>query len=99
MMLADKITAPEADQMGMIYKSIPDADFLATAQKTAQKLAALPTVALANTKKALNQSYYNTVEEQLTLESKLQIESASTEDYAEGVASFMEKRKPVFKGK
>ncbi|WP_405369633.1 enoyl-CoA hydratase-related protein [Nonlabens sp. Asnod2-A12] len=99
MMLADKITAPEADQMGMIYKAVPDADFLATAQKTAQKLAALPTVALANTKKALNQSFYNTVEEQLTLESKLQIESASTEDYAEGVASFMEKRKPVFKGK
>jgi 2-(1,2-epoxy-1,2-dihydrophenyl)acetyl-CoA isomerase len=99
MMLADKITAPEAEQMGMIYKAVPDTDFLATAQKTAQKLAALPTVALANTKKALNQSFYNTVEEQLTLESKLQIESASTEDYAEGVASFMEKRKPVFKGK
>ncbi|MGJ8685705.1 MAG: enoyl-CoA hydratase-related protein [Nonlabens sp.] len=99
MMLADKITAAEADQMGMIYKAVPDEDFLATAQKTAQKLADLPTVALANTKKALNQSFYNTVEEQLALESKLQIESAATEDYAEGVASFMEKRKPNFKGK
>jgi 2-(1,2-epoxy-1,2-dihydrophenyl)acetyl-CoA isomerase len=99
MMLADKISATEADQMGMIYKAVPDADFLGIAQKTAQKLAALPTVALANTKKALNQSFYNTVEEQLALESKLQIESAATEDYAEGVASFMEKRKPVFKGK
>jgi len=99
MMLADKITAPEADQMGMIYKAVPDNEFHAVAKATSQKLAALPTVALANTKKALNQSYYNTVEEQLALESKLQIESAATEDYAEGVAAFMEKRKPVFKGK
>ena len=99
MMLADKITAQEADQMGMIYKVVKDEDFLDFAKATSQKLAALPTVALANTKKALNQSYNNTVEEQLALESKLQIESASTEDYAEGVASFMEKRKPVFKGK
>jgi len=99
MMLADKITAQEADQMGMIYKVVKDEDFLDFTKATSQKLAALPTVALANTKKALNQSYNNTVEEQLALESKLQIESASTEDYAEGVASFMEKRKPVFKGK
>lgn len=99
MMLADKITATEADQMGMIYKVVKDEDFLDFAKATSQKLAALPTVALANTKKALNQSYNNTVEEQLALESKLQIESASTDDYAEGVASFMEKRKPIFKGK
>jgi 2-(1,2-epoxy-1,2-dihydrophenyl)acetyl-CoA isomerase len=99
MMLADKISATEADQMGMIYKVVKDDEFFAFAKATSQKLADLPTVALANTKKALNQSFSNTVEEQLALESKLQIESASTEDYAEGVASFMEKRKPVFKGK
>jgi 2-(1,2-epoxy-1,2-dihydrophenyl)acetyl-CoA isomerase len=41
----------------------------------------------------------NNLEQQLILESKLQIESASTEDYAEGVAAFVEKRKPLFKGK
>lgn len=99
MMLADKITATEAEQMGMIYKVVNDDEFHDFAKATAQKLAALPTVALANTKKALNQSYYNTVEQQLALESKLQIESAATADYAEGVASFIEKRKPVFKGK
>ncbi len=99
MMLADKITATQADSMGMIYKAVADESFMETAQQTAQTLAALPTVALANTKKALNQSFYNTVEQQLVLESKLQIESASTEDYAEGVAAFMEKRKPVFRGK
>lgn len=99
MMLADKITATQADQMGMIYKVVPDDTFIEIAQQIARKLAALPTVALANTKKALNQSFYNTVEQQLALESKLQIESAATADYAEGVAAFIEKRTPVFKGK
>ncbi|MDP5101360.1 MAG: enoyl-CoA hydratase-related protein [Nonlabens sp.] len=99
MMLADKVTATQADSMGMIYKAVTDDSFMETAQQTAQTLAALPTVALANTKKALNQSFYNTVEQQLALESKLQIESAATDDYAEGVAAFMEKRKPEFRGK
>jgi 2-(1,2-epoxy-1,2-dihydrophenyl)acetyl-CoA isomerase len=99
MMLADKITATQADQMGMIYKVVPDDTFIEIAQQIARKLAALPTVALANTKKALNKSFYNTVEQQLALESKLQIESAATADYAEGVAAFIEKRTPVFKGK
>jgi 2-(1,2-epoxy-1,2-dihydrophenyl)acetyl-CoA isomerase len=99
MMLADKITATQADQMGMIYKVVPDDTFIEIAQQIARNLAALPTVALANTKKALNQSFYNTVEQQLALESKLQIESAATADYAEGVAAFIEKRTPVFKGK
>jgi len=99
MMLADKITATQADHMGMIYKAVPDDSFIETAQQTAHKLAALPTVALANTKKALNRSFYNTVEQQLALESELQIESAATADYAEGVAAFIEKRTPVFNGK
>ncbi|BAO55628.1 enoyl-CoA hydratase-related protein [Nonlabens marinus] len=99
MMLADKITAAEADQLGMIYKMVKDDEFLAFAKATTKKLAELPTIALANTKKALNESMTNNVEQQLKLESKLQIESASTADYEEGVAAFMEKRKPNFKGK
>ncbi len=98
MMLADKITADEADKLGMIYRSVEDSAFAKAVQETAQKLAALPTVALANTKHALNKSMTNTLEEQLRLESVLQIESASTADYKEGVAAFMEKRKPNFKG-
>jgi len=98
-MLADKITATEAESMGMIYKVVKDEEFLTFAKAKTQQLATLPTVALANTKKALNASYANSVEEQLALESKLQIESAQTADYAEGVAAFMEKRKPEFKGK
>ncbi|WP_167342412.1 enoyl-CoA hydratase-related protein [Nonlabens sp. SY33080] len=97
-MLADKITANEAVQMGMIYKAIKDDEFLAFAKAKTEKLANLPTIALANTKKAFNASYSNNVEQQLALESKLQIESAQTEDYKEGVAAFMEKRSPKFKG-
>jgi 2-(1,2-epoxy-1,2-dihydrophenyl)acetyl-CoA isomerase len=99
MMLADKISADEAEKMGMIYKSVADGDFKAEVAATVQKLAGLPTVALANTKHALNASMTNTLEQQLKLESVLQIESALTDDYQEGVAAFMEKRKPDFKGK
>jgi 2-(1,2-epoxy-1,2-dihydrophenyl)acetyl-CoA isomerase len=99
MMLADKISADEADKLGMIYKSVADADFEVIVKETAHKLANLPTVALANTKLALNKSMINTLDEQLKLESVLQIESASTADYEEGVAAFMEKRKPNFQGK
>lgn len=99
MMLADKITANEADQLGMIYKVVKDEEFLAFTKATTKKLAELPTIALANTKKALNASMTNDVERQLALESKLQIQSANTADYEEGVAAFMEKRKPNFKGK
>lgn len=98
-MLADKISAKEAEQMGMIYKSVSDDEFLAFAKAKTEQLAQMPTKALANTKKALNQSMTNSLEQQLELESKLQIESASTADYEEGVAAFMEKRKPVFSGK
>ncbi len=99
MMLADKITASEADAMGMIYRAVEDDELAVTAMAIAEKLANLPTTALANTKKALNQSMTNTVEEQLALESQLQIASAQTHDYQEGVAAFIEKRKPVFTGK
>ena len=98
-MLADKISAKEAEQMGMIYKCVSDDEFLTFAKAKTEKLAQMPTKALANTKKALNQSMTNNLEQQLVLESKLQIESASTADYEEGVAAFMEKRNPVFSGK
>ena len=98
-MLAEKISAKEAEQMGMIYKCVSDDEFLAFAKAKTEKLAQMPTKALANTKKALNQSMTNTLEQQLALESKLQIESANTADYQEGVTAFIEKRKPNFEGK
>ncbi|WP_417236674.1 enoyl-CoA hydratase-related protein [Bizionia paragorgiae] len=98
-MLGDKISAEEADKMGMIYKMIPLESFDEEVNKLALKLANMPTKALGLIKELFNSSMTNTLEQQLALESKLQIEAAQTEDYAEGVSAFIEKRKPEFKGK
>ncbi|MEL6275996.1 MAG: enoyl-CoA hydratase-related protein, partial [Bacteroidota bacterium] len=65
----------------------------------ATKLAGMPTKALGLIKKAFNASMSNTLEEQLALESDFQIEASETEDYQEGVAAFLEKRKPHYKGR
>lgn len=98
MMLGDKITAAKAEEIGMIYRSIPDADFQAEVMSLAAKLADMPTLGLAHTKCALNRSMQNDLSTQLTLEEQLQSRAGSTNDYKEGVAAFLEKRKPEFKG-
>ncbi|MEF3077741.1 enoyl-CoA hydratase-related protein [Winogradskyella poriferorum] len=98
-MLGDKVSADEAEKMGMIYKMLPLESFEEEVNKLALKLANMPTLALGKIKEAFNQSLTNNLEEQLALESKLQIEAAQTEDYEEGVSAFVEKRKPTFKGK
>jgi len=97
-MLGDKISAEEAEKMGMIYKSVLLDDFEDTINQLALKLANMPTKALGLIKELFNKSMTNTLEDQLALESKLQIEAAQSNDYAEGVAAFIEKRKPKFKG-
>ncbi|TJY37126.1 enoyl-CoA hydratase-related protein [Pontimicrobium aquaticum] len=98
-MLGNKISAEEAERLGMIYKFVPSEEFEETTHRIALKLANMPTKALGLIKKTFNQSLTNSLEEQLALESKHQIEAAGTEDYAEGVAAFIEKRTPNFKGK
>ncbi|WP_179344124.1 enoyl-CoA hydratase-related protein [Winogradskyella ursingii] len=97
-MLGDKISAEEAEKMGMIYKCVSTDEFEATINGLAQKLANMPTKALGMIKELFNKSMTNDLDAQLALESKLQIEAASSNDYAEGVAAFIEKRKPNFKG-
>lgn len=98
-MLGDKISAKEAEEMGLIYKMVKADDFEEFVERIASRLSKMPTKALALTKQAFNESLNNSLEEQLALESKLQIEASSTDDYHEGVTAFVEKRKPNFKGK
>ena len=98
MMLGDKVGAQEAFNLGMIYKFYPVALFEEEVKKLAETLAAMPTHALALTKKLLNRSMINNLQEQLALESDYQIDASSSADYLEGVAAFVEKRKPEFKG-
>lgn len=99
MMSGEKISAKEALDMGMIYRCFDDELFAGNAQILARTLAEMPTQALAITKKLLNQSFNNDFASQMKMETQCQGEAASTEDYTEGVKSFIEKRKPNFKGK
>ncbi|RZS99875.1 enoyl-CoA hydratase-related protein [Aquimarina brevivitae] len=99
MMLGDKVSATEAESLGMLYKVFEADTFEEEVHKLANTIAKMPTKALGLTKRLLNQSLTNDLTQQLNLESDLQIEAAESEDYAEGVKAFIEKRKPVFKGK
>ncbi len=98
MMLGDKITAEEAEKLGMIYKVFPDENFADESMRIAIMLSKLPTKALAYTKQALNASINNSLEQQLNLEAQLQTKAAQTNDFKEGVMAFLEKRLPEFKG-
>ncbi|HAS45710.1 MAG TPA: 2-(1,2-epoxy-1,2-dihydrophenyl)acetyl-CoA isomerase [Microscillaceae bacterium] len=98
-MLGDKIAAPEAEQMGMIYKVYSKEEFTTKVDQLAQRMAQMPTKGLALTKKTFSQSLTNNLEAQLEVENAAQIEASETEDYQEGVQAFIAKRKPIFKGK
>jgi len=98
-MLGDKVSATDAQQMGMIYKVYPADVFSAEVIKMAETLAQMPTKALGLTKRLMNKSLTHDLNEQLQMEGVLQIEAAQTNDYAEGVTAFVEKRKPLFTGR
>jgi 2-(1,2-epoxy-1,2-dihydrophenyl)acetyl-CoA isomerase len=98
MMTGDKVSAADAEKMGMIYKVFAADSFEEEAKKLAVTLAGMPTKGLAYTKHALNQSFSNSWEEQLLMEDEYQQKAALTHDYTEGINSFLEKRNPVFKG-
>lgn len=99
MMLGDKVGAEEAEKIGMIYKAFSDESFAEEAEKIVTILSNMPTLGLAYTKQVLNQSLQNNFYDQLQLEDKYQRKAANTEDYAEGINAFLEKRKPSFTGK
>lgn len=98
-LFADKISAREADQWGLIWEAVPDAEFDAHWRKRAAYLANGPTAGFGAIKKAIRGTYEKTLPQQLALEANLQGECGRSRDFAEGVVAFMEKRPPKFEGR
>ncbi len=98
MMLGERLTAPRALELGMIYKVCILDQLETVGIGLAAQLATQPTAALALIKQMLNASLHNSLAQQLELEADYQGRAASTADYREGVAAFLDKRKPSFTG-
>ncbi|MEO1550125.1 MAG: enoyl-CoA hydratase-related protein [Pseudomonadota bacterium] len=98
-LFADKITADQADQWGMIWAAVPDERFAQEVQARALQLAQGPTQAYRHIKAALRASFENTLDDQLSLEAQLQGEAGKTRDFLEGVTAFLEKRPAKYQGR
>lgn len=97
-LLAEPLDAETAATWGLIWKAVDDAALQTEAGAIAKRLAAGPTRGLGLTKRAIQAAAVNSLDAQLDLERDLQREAGRTADYAEGVAAFLEKRKPEFRG-
>ena len=98
-LLAERITATQADAWGMIWEAVPDDAFAEAVEARATQLAQGPTAAYRLIKQAMRQSFDNTLEKQLEIEATLQGEAGHTRDFQEGVSAFLEKRPARYEGR
>lgn len=98
-LFADKITARQADDWGMIWEAVDDATFEAHWRARAAQLAQGPTAAYAAVKEAIRGTYGKSLPDQLDTEAHLQGQCGKTRDFQEGVVAFMEKRPAKFEGR
>jgi 2-(1,2-epoxy-1,2-dihydrophenyl)acetyl-CoA isomerase len=98
-LFAEKISAEQAAEWGMIWETAPDEAFDAVWRARAAHLANGPTEAYKRIKSAMQASFGNTLQEQLLLEGQLQGQCGNTRDFKEGVMAFIEKRTPSFEGR
>ena len=98
-LLGDRFDAKTAENYGLINRVVP-ADSLDTeVDNLAKRIAAGPSRAYAHTKNLFNQSLHSTLEQQLKAEQRAFTDCSTTDDFAEGIAAFVEKRNPRFQGR
>ncbi len=96
-LLGDKLRAADALAMGLIARVVPDAELLDAAMAIAQRLAGMPTHALVETRRAMDEALKLDFEAALRREATLQSQLGFAHDYLEGTAAFLDKRPPTFK--